>query len=72
MADYNETLRTLRRDAAEVERIAESTGAYWTGTAAENFRRQFTAQTRQLADLLDTLDAAAGDETPDLPTEFIL
>ena len=55
MADYNETLRTLRRDAAELERIAGGTGAYWTGAAAENFRRQFTAQTCQLADLLDTL-----------------
>lgn len=72
MADYNDTLRALRRDAAELERIAESTGAYWTGAAAENFRRQFTAQTRQLADLLDGFDAAAGDDTPALPTEFIL
>lgn len=72
MADYNETLRTLRRDAAELERIAGGTGAYWTGAAAENFRRQFTAQTCQLADLLDTLGAAAGDETHALPTEFIL
>ena len=45
MADYNETLRALRRDAAELERIAGGTGAYWTGAAAENFRRQFTAQT---------------------------
>ena len=52
MADYNETLRALRRDAAELERIAGGTGAYWTGAAAENFRRQFTAQTCQL-DLLD-------------------
>ena len=60
MADYNETLRALRRDAAELERIAGGTGAYWTGAAAENFRRQFTAQTCQLADLLDTLGAAAG------------
>ena len=68
MADYNETLRALRRDAAELERIAGGTGAYWTGAAAENF----TAQTCQLADLLDTLGAAAGDETPALPTEFIL
>ena len=57
---------------AELERIAGGTGAYWTGAAAENFRRQFTAQTCQLADLLDTLGAAAGDETPALPTEFIL
>ena len=73
MADYNETLRALRRDAAELERIAGGTGAYWVGAAAENFRRQFTAlQTCQLADLLDTLGAAAGDETPALPTEFIL
>ena len=48
MADYNETLRALRRDAAELERIAGGTGAYWTGAAAENFRRQFTAQTCQL------------------------
>lgn len=72
MADYNETLRALRRDAAELERIAGGTGAYWSGAAAENFRRQFTAQTCQLADLLDTLGAAAGDETPALPTEFIL
>ena len=57
---------------AELERIAGGTGAYWTGAAAENFRRQFTAQTCQLVDLLDTLGAAAGDETPALPTEFIL
>lgn len=72
MADYNETLRALRRDAAELERIAGGTGAYWTGAAAENFRRQFIAQTCQLANLLDTLGAAVGDETPALPTEFIL
>ena len=46
MADYNETLRALRRDAAELERIAGGTGAYWTGAAAENFRRQFPASWR--------------------------
>ena len=65
MADYNETLRALRRDAAELERIAGGTGAYWTGAAAENFRRQFTAQTCQLADLLDTLQP--GTRPPPCP-----
>ena len=73
MADYNETLRALRRDAAELERIAGGTGAYWTGAAAENFRRPFTAQTclnmndttknmrtaEQLAALADTLERQA-------------
>ena len=34
MADYNETLRALRRDAAERERIAGGPGAYWTGAEA--------------------------------------
>lgn len=71
IAALSDRLAAMQRTAAELERIAGGTGAYWTGAAAENFRRQFTAQTCQLADLLDTLGAAAGDETPALPTEFI-
>ena len=72
MADYNETLRALRRDAAELERIAGAPGPIGPAQRRRISAASSTAQTCQLADLLDTLGAAAGDETPALPTEFIL
>lgn len=57
------TIKSLRQDFTEMQTLVSRTGYYWTGTAADNYRKQFADKKERTESILTTLS--------DYPTDLL-